>query len=82
MDRHQLRTTTTDGMQANNKAPSLGEIGIESGPPSDEGDGIARVNPPGTVLDDSDMHRMGKVQELKVSVPDVPVLRRFEPSQF
>ncbi len=65
----------------NNKAPSLGEMGIESDPPSDEGDGRGRVNPPGTVLDDSDMHRMGKVQELKVCVPEVPALRRFEPSQ-
>lgn len=66
-------------MQANNKAPALGEMGIESGPPSDEGDATVRANPPGTVLDDSDMHRMGKVQELKVSVPDVFLLRRFEP---
>ncbi|KAL2809882.1 hypothetical protein BDW59DRAFT_168197 [Aspergillus cavernicola] len=47
-------------MEVNSKAPPLRMLGVD----------VRATNPdgshhPGTILDDSDMHRMGKVQELK-----------------
>lgn len=49
-------------MQASTKAPGLEALDMEGNQPVDQ-DGSQKE---GTALDDHDMHRMGKVQELKV----------------
>ncbi|KAL4865340.1 hypothetical protein BDV12DRAFT_211109 [Aspergillus spectabilis] len=57
-------------MQANIKAPRFGALDVDARPsPTDDGGPQA-----GSVLDDSDMHRMGKVQELKRNLRPVAAL--------
>ncbi|KAL2829432.1 amino acid/polyamine transporter I [Aspergillus cavernicola] len=58
-------------MQAHHKGPSLGTMNVEAPPPGHEG---YQYHQAGTVLDDDDMHRMGKVQELKRNLRPVAAL--------
>jgi hypothetical protein len=50
-------------MQVHTKPPRLGTMDVEVNSPALSHEGGRQA---GTVLDDTDMHRMGKVQELKV----------------
>ncbi|KAL4882460.1 amino acid/polyamine transporter I [Aspergillus karnatakaensis] len=58
-------------MQVNLKAPRFGALDVDGRPSPTDYDGVPQA---GTVLDDGDMHRMGKVQELKRNLRPVAAL--------
>ncbi|KAL4996450.1 amino acid/polyamine transporter I [Aspergillus recurvatus] len=58
-------------MQVHTKPPELGTMDVEVRSPAQSHEGARQA---GTVLDDTDMHRMGKVQELKRNLRPVAAL--------